>query len=216
MDVNLFFAASGGVFLLGFWVSDVIMSRALFACAAGLLVYGGVTAASDISLLAWGTLALSVNLIVIWRHMSARYSTPPSAAELALHKELPGFSKSDFRRLMKLAQWETLDAPKQLTEQGLLTETLYYIVSGAAQVKKGDSEITVGEHVLIGEISFAQNMPATASVTAAQGTTLIGWPSKKLHKLLKRKSLKASFDDLLAHDLADKLAADEMRRKEPA
>jgi len=40
---------------------------------------------------------------------------------------------------------------------------------------------------------------------------LVAWPVKKLNKLLKRKSLKAGFDALLSHDLAEKLAADELR-----
>lgn len=212
--MNVFFVASGVVFLLGFIVRDIVMSRALFAFAVGLLIYGGVSSGMDFALLMWGFLALFINLTVIWREMAARYTTPLSDAELALKHELPGFSDSDFRRLMRLAQWETLDAPKQLTEQGVPAKALYYIVSGSATVNKSGKEIAVGDNVLIGEISFTQNVPTTATVEAHAGAVLVKWPSKKLHKLMKRKSLKAAFDDLLAHDLAEKLAADETRRQE--
>ena len=214
MSINVFFIASGLVFLIGFSVRDIVMSRALFAFAIGLLIYGGVSAGMDFLLLMWGFLALFVNLGVIWRQLAARYTTPLTDAEMALQRELPGFSDSDFRRLMKLAKWEKLDAPKQLTEQGVPADALYYIVSGSATVNKSGTEIPVGDNVLIGEISFTQDVPTTATVEAHAGSVLVKWPSKKLHKLMKRKSLKAAFDDLLAHDLAEKLAADETRRQE--
>lgn len=214
MGLDLFFVASGFVFLVGFVVRDIVMSRALFAFATGLLIYGGVMNGTESGLLIWGMAALIVNLAVIWATLSARYTTPLSEAELALKKELPGFSNGDFRRLMKLAQWETLDAPKQLTEQGVPAEALYYIVAGGATVNKSGTDIPVGDNVLIGEISFTQDVPTTATVEAHAGSTLVRWPAKKLHKLLKRKSLKAAFDDLLAHDLAEKLAADEVRRRD--
>lgn len=213
MGMNVFFIASGLVFLIGFIIRDIVMSRALFAFAVGLLIYGGVSVGMDFLLLLWGFLALFVNLGVIWRDMAARYTTPLNDDEMALQRELPGFSDGDFRRLMKLATWETLDAPKQLTEQGVPAEALYYIVSGGATVNKSGTEIPVADNVLIGEISFTQNVPTTATVEAHAGSVLVKWPSKKLHKLMKRRSLKAAFDDLLAHDLAEKLAADETRRQ---
>lgn len=213
MGMNVFFIASGLVFLIGFIIRDIVMSRALFAFAVGLLIYGGVSVGMDFLLLLWGFLALFVNLGVIWRDMAARYTTPLNDDEMALQRELPGFTDGDFRRLMKLAKWETLDAPKQLTEQGVPAEALYYIVSGGATVNKSGTEIPVADNVLIGEISFTQNVPTTATVEAHAGSVLVKWPSKKLHKLMKRRSLKAAFDDLLAHDLAEKLAADETRRQ---
>lgn len=214
MGMNVFFVASGVVALIGFVVRDVVMSRALFAFAIGLLIYGAATSGLDFMLLLWGFMALFVNLAVIWRVLAERYTTPLTEDELALKKELPGFSDGDFRRLMKLADWQTLDAPKQLTEQGTPADALYYIVAGSAMVNKSGTEIPVGDNVLIGEISFTQNVPTTATVEAHAGTTLVAWPAKKLRKLMKRKSLKAAFDDLLAHDLAEKLAADEVRRSE--
>ena len=79
---------------------------------------------------------------------------------------------------------------------------------------KNTKSIEVGAHLLIGEISLTQNVPATATVHAHQGSVLVVWPVKKLKKLLKRKSLKAGFDALLSHDLAEKLAADELRAQD--
>lgn len=214
MSFDIFLAAGGAALLLGFLVRDVTMSRAIFAFASALLVYGGVTSNGDFTFLLWGFLALLINLLVVWQSLAARYTTPLTKAELALQKELPGFSKSDFRRLMKLAKWEAIDTDTQLTEQGKPAKALYYIVSGGATVNKSGKEIIVGDNVLIGEISFTQNVPTTATVEAHAGSMLVAWPAKKLHRLLKRKSLKAAFDDLLAHDLAEKLAADEMRRSD--
>ena len=79
---------------------------------------------------------------------------------------------------------------------------------------KNDKSIEVGADLLIGEISLTQKVPATATVHAHKGSVLVAWPVKKLNKLLKRKSLKAGFDALLSHDLAEKLAADEFREQD--
>ena len=154
---------------------------------------------------------LLVNMAVIWAGLRDRFTTPLSPEEQALAKEMPQFSDGDFRRLMQIAAWQTLDASLQLTEQGKQSKTLYYIVSGGATVRKSGKELEVGDNLLIGEISFSQDVPATATVHAHEGSVLISWPSKRLKRLLKRKSLKAGFDALLSNDLAEKLANDEAR-----
>ena len=214
MDPFIFLFLASAIALIGFVVTDLVMSRALFAFAAALLVYAIASGEGGFLGLLWGLAAMFLNLAVIWRHVADRLTVPLSPEENDLARELTAFSPGDFRRLMRIATWRTLDEPMQLTEQGSRADALYYIVSGGATVNKSGKKIEVGDNVLIGEISFTQNVPTTASVEAHEGSVLIAWPAKKLHKLLKRKSLKASFDALLAHDLADKLAADELRRNE--
>lgn len=112
---------------------------------------------------------------------------------------------------MQICTWQTINESLQLTEQGKQSKTLYYIVSGGATIRKSGKELEVGDNLLIGEISFSQDVPATATVHAHEGSVLISWPSKRLKRLLKRKSLKAGFDALLSNDLAEKLANDEAR-----
>ena len=214
MDPFIFIFLASAIALIGFVVTDLVMSRALFAFAAALLVYAIASGEGTFLALLWALAAMLLNLTVIWRHVADRFTVPLSEEETALAQELTAFSPGDFRRLMKIATWQTLDAPLQLTEQGRHADALYYIVSGGATVNKSGKEIEVGDNVLIGEISFTQDIPTTASVEAHEGSVLISWPAKKLHKLLKRSSLKASFDAVLAHDLAEKLAADELRRAE--
>ena len=212
MSPIIFMYFGAAMALIGIVVSDFVMSRALFAFAAALLVYGLAASQGSFILLVWTLAALLLALMGIWRHIAQRHTTPLTDEEAALARELTEFAPADFRRLMKITTWQTLDGAKQLTEQGEKTDKLYYIVSGGATVNKSNREIEVGEHVLIGEISFTQNVWTTATVTAHAGSVLVSWPVKKLRRLLKRKSLKAAFDALLAHDLADKLAADEVRR----
>lgn len=212
MDPIIFMYLGAAIALIGIVVTDFIMSRALFAFAAALLIYALATAQGSFMVMAWALAALLLALMSIWRYVAQRHTTPLREEEAALARELTDFSPADFRRLMKLATWQTLDTAEQLIEQGEKSDRLYYIVSGGATVNKGNREIEVGEHVLIGEISFTQNVWTTATVTGHAGSVLVSWPVKKLRRLLKRKSLKAAFDALLAHDLADKLAADEVRR----
>lgn len=211
MSQFLVLNAGAAVFLVGFLIRDVILSRAVFAVGAGVFVYGFSLGDGNFVALVWAVVILLVNMAVIWASLRNRFTTPLTPEEHALKKEMPQFSNADFRRLMQPCSWQTLDEPMQLTEQGKPTKTLYYIVSGSATVSKSDKEIEVGDNILIGEISFSQDVPATATVHAHEGSVLISWPSKKLKRLLKRKSLKAAFDALLSNNLAEKLANDETR-----
>ncbi|NBR51572.1 MAG: hypothetical protein EBT87_07425 [Alphaproteobacteria bacterium] len=211
MSQFLVFNVGAAVFLVGFLIRDVILSRAVFAVGAAVFVYGFALGNGNFFALLWAVAILLVNMAVIWANLRDRFTTPLTPEEQALKKEMPQFSEGDFRRLMQPCSWQTLDAPLQLTEQGKPGKTLYYIVSGGATVSKSDKEIDVGDNILIGEISFSQDVPATATVHAHEGSVLISWPRKKLKRLLKRKSLKAGFDALLSNDLAEKLANDEAR-----
>jgi len=211
MSQFLVFNVGAAVFLVGFLIRDVILSRAVFAVGAAVFVYGFALGNGNFFALLWAVAILLVNMAVIWANLRDRFTTPLTPEEQALKKEMPQFSEGDFRRLMQPCSWQTLDAPLQLTEQGKPSKTLYYIVSGGATVSKSDKEIDVGDNILIGEISFSQDVPATATVHAHEGSVLISWPRKKLKRLLKRKSLKAGFDALLSNDLAEKLANDEAR-----
>ena len=211
MSQFLVFNVGAAVFLVGFLIRDVVLSRAVFAVGVAVFVYGFALGDGNFFALIWAVVFLLVNMAVIWASLRDRFTTPLSPEEQALAKEMPQFSDGDFRRLIKSCSWQTLDASLQLTEQGKPSETLYYIVAGGATVTKSGKELEVGDNLLIGEISFSQDVPATATVHAHEGSVLISWPSKKLKRLLKRKSLKAAFDALLSHDLADKLANDESR-----
>ena len=211
MSQFLVFNVGAAVFLVGFLIRDVILSRAVFAVGAAVFVYGFALGDGNFFALLWAVAILLVNMAVIWANLRDRFTTPLTPEEQELKKEMPQFSEGDFRRLMQPCSWQTLDAPLQLTEQGKPSKTLYYIVSGGATVSKSDKEIDVGDNILIGEISFSQDVPATATVHAQEGSVLISWPRKKLKRLLKRKSLKAGFDALLSNDLAEKLANDEAR-----
>ena len=211
MSQFLVFNVGAAVFLVGFLIRDVVLSRAVFAVGAAVFVYGFALGDGNFFALVWAVVFLLVNMAVIWASLRDRFTTPLSPEEQALAKEMPQFSDGDFRRLMQSCTWQTLDASLQLTEQGKPSKTLYYIVAGGATVTKSGKELEVGDNLLIGEISFSQDVPATATVHAHEGSVLISWPSKKLKRLLKRKSLKAAFNALLSHDLADKLANDESR-----
>jgi hypothetical protein len=207
---------AAATFFIGFFISDVILSRAVFAVGAAVFVYGLTLNEGNFLALAWAMIFLLTNLGVIWLTLQRRNAVPLSDEAKALAKEMPQFSKKDFARLMQIGDWQTLDAEQKLTEQGAPVEALYYIVTGGATVAKNDKSIEVGADLLIGEISLMQKAPATATVHAHKGSVLVAWPVRKLNKLLKRKSLKAGFDALLSHDLAEKLAADELREQNRA
>lgn len=211
MSQTVILHVAAAIFVIGFVIRDVILSRAVFAFASAIFIFGFANMSGGFFALVWAIVFLLVNLSVLSRAFRDRFTEPLTPEEKALLAELPGFKEGDFRRLMAVGHWETVSERTQLTEQGVPAANLYYIVSGGATVNKSDHEIEVGNNLLIGEISFSQDVPATATVHAHAGSEMVVWPAKKLHRALKRKSLKASFDELLSHDLAEKLAADELR-----
>ena len=216
MSQFLVFNVGAAVFIVGVLIRDVILSRAVFASARRSLFMAlhlarHFFALNNFIALNWAVVFLLVNMAMIWAGLRDHFTTPLSPEEQALAKEMPQFSNGDFRRLMQICTWQTINESLQLTEQGKQSKTLYYIVSGGATIRKSGKELEVGDNLLIGEISFSQDVPATATVHAHEGSVLISWPSKRLKRLLKRKSLKAGFDALLSNDLAEKLANDEAR-----
>lgn len=213
----LFFNLAGVMFVVGFVVADMVLSRALFALGAAAFVYGfAVDDVLNPVAIIWFAIFFIVNLMVIARRVRESFETPLTEAQAALHARMTDFSRADFGRLMAAGQWQTLEADQQLTEQGVVASHLYYIVSGGADIDKNGAQFEVGADLLIGEISFTQHVPATATVTAKAGSQIIAWPVKPLGKLMKRRSLKAGFDALLSQDLLSKMAADSERAAQDA
>ena len=187
----------------------MILSRAVFAVGAAVFVYGFALGDGNFFALLWAVAILLVNLAVIWAGMRPLYHAFITG-RASIKKRNAAILQCRFPSPDE-ALLAGLGCTPAIDRAGQASKTLYYIVSGSATVSKSDKEIEVGDNLPIGEISFSQDVPATATVHAHEGSVLVSWPSKKLKRLLKRKNLKAGFDALLSNDLAEKLAKDEAR-----
>ncbi|NCF79097.1 MAG: hypothetical protein GWP34_04250, partial [Alphaproteobacteria bacterium] len=99
---------AAAVFFIGLFISDVILSRAVFAVGAAVFVYGFTLNEGNFLALVWAMIFLLTNLGVIWLTLQRRNAVPLSDEAKALAKEMPQFSKKDFARLMQICDWQTL------------------------------------------------------------------------------------------------------------
>ena len=150
---SMFLHLGALAFLAGFLVKDIVLSRGLFALGAAAGIAHAASAGANIGLIGWLLLFVMANFFVIWRVLKARLETPLSEVETALHTRLAQFTLPDFKRLMRIAEWQTLIDAKQITNQGAPTDHLYYIVSGSAQVDPVGREALVGLAEVIAEQS---------------------------------------------------------------
>lgn len=103
----------------------------------------------------------------------------------ALH--LPDWTVADWQALLQLAQPVSLASGEVLIKRGQSERALYFVASGALEVTAGaDQGEALGSMMrelpgsVIGEISFFDGRPRTASVWATQPTQLLrldheGW-----------------------------------------
>ncbi|MEP2101950.1 MAG: cyclic nucleotide-binding domain-containing protein [Parasphingorhabdus sp.] len=154
------------------------------------------------------TVILTVaNLIVLFRIVLERSVFALSAEEKQLYKAFEGFSPGQFRQLLKIANWRTVQSSEALTKEGELLSKLYYVFDGSVHAKKGKHEFTLDDGNFIGEIAFVLKGPPTADVTALPGTRYVEWDSVEIERLMKKSSaFENAMMALLSRDLADKLA----------
>ena len=103
----------------------------------------------------------------------------------------PQLTAAQLDQISALTEPITIKQGNLLLREGQHTETLYVITDGVADLIKNlaeveliVAEIKAGE--LVGEMSFAGNFPATATVKAATEVTAIKIEKSKLMTLLER------------------------------
>jgi hypothetical protein len=155
----------------------------------------------------WTCLNIVINLVMITILLRDKRMTALSDDEMSLFQNLKGLNPGQFRRLMKLGQWQRLEEPQQLTHEGAALDRLYYVLQGNVEVDKGGRNIRVEPAVFIGELAYLRKKPATATVTAGAGALVVSWSHADLARMTaKDEGLNFALATLLNADLAEKVA----------
>lgn len=155
----------------------------------------------------YNLMAISVNAVMVWIIWRDRKSTLMSDRDMQLYQAFTGMTPGDFRRLLKLGQWNTAAEDVTLTTEAQPVDRLYYIFSGKVEIRKGDRLIPIDGKHFIGEIAYLQRTPASATVTAKPGCTYVTWTQADLDRAAdKHEGLKLSLSALMSADLAMKVA----------
>ena len=152
-----------------------------------------------------GVLALA-NAVGIVRVLLDQRAHHPSMQHDSFLNIMKVLSPGEFRRLMQMAEWRIAVQPVQLTREGEIAPSLYFITDGKVDIGHNGKSIKLGAGAFIGEISFLLNGAATADVSAPAGTEYIEWPRDRLRRAIERTpALGASMERLFNQELARKL-----------
>lgn len=149
-----------------------------------------------------------INIVLIIIIIRERTLFAMNSEEAGLFQAFSTLTPGQFRKMMKVGAWRTANSPATLTREGLPSDTLYYVVSGAMTAQKSGHSFELDPEKFIGEIAFLTGSPASATVTAMPDCVYIEWKSSDIRRLMaKSQAFENALAALFNFDLARKVAA---------
>ena len=110
-------------------------------------------------------------------------------------------------KLMRVAEWRSVEIGHQFAEQGKVIDGLHLLFNGEVIIERNGEELGHGrDGSMIGEMSFIQGGAATATVLATQPCWYVNWPKEELTGLLRRNpSMDIAMKHVFSLDLTRKL-----------
>lgn len=215
MDAGLLFSVSNLIWLafslqlLGFAVRDELKLR-LLMLVGGILYVLYFYLPSDgphWSSVITNALLVTVNFSVILIVLYERTMIGITGETADVFRRFPLLKPGQFRRLYRAGKMMRSDG-SVLLERGEHPDTLYYVLDGEGFVSKGDSEISIGNDVFLGEVAYLTGAPASATVRLSEGTRYIAWRHDALQRMIdERRDMQLAVVALLNLDMARKVAA---------
>lgn len=149
-----------------------------------------------------------VNMVFIILILRERYLISMTQEETILYHSLGSFTPGQFRKIMKIAKWQTRISTRQITTENQNCERLFYILEGEVIINKQGESFSRNGNMFIGEVGFMLGVPASATVTISNNTNYVEWKNDELSKLFsKNQAIENAFKALFNFDLAKKVAA---------
>jgi len=171
-------------------IISMLMTRMLwlriFAIAAGVVgaVYTWFWLNDPIST-TWEIIFVSVNIVqlAIAGYRNAVLTFSPD--ERAFYNLMvPSLEPHQVRRLLRIAEWRRAESGDRLIEQGSMNPHLIFVRSGKVEIlHEGKLVGFCGAGSLVGEISAADEEPATATVTVSEEVQYLAFDRDALRKL---------------------------------
>lgn len=144
-----------------------------------------------------------VMIVVIARRRSAHAITDDAMRVFATFR---GMEPGDFRALMGLGKIVAADVPAVLTTIDVKSDRLFYVISGALEIRRADRLIETAGPMFVGELGYLLDRAASATVTLAPGGRYAVWESAVLRRLTaRRERIGQCLERALNRDLALKL-----------
>lgn len=151
---------------------------------------------------------LAVNLIFIIMILRERHLISMSQEETILYHSLGSFTPGQFRKIMKIAKWQSRISPSVVTQEDQSCDRLFYVLEGEVTIIKQGETFSRNGNMFIGEVGFMLGVQASATVTISTNTNYVEWKTEDLSKLFKKsQNIENAFKALFNFDLAKKVAA---------
>lgn len=150
----------------------------------------------------------AVNLIFIILIVRERYLVSMSQEESILYHSLGSFTPGQFKKIMKIAKWQSRISSVVITKEDQNCDHLFYVLEGEVEIVKRNEAFSKGGNIFIGEVGFMLGIPASATVTIPANTNYVEWNKVDLQKLFsKNQAIENAFKALFNYDLAKKVAS---------
>lgn len=204
MTVDL--ASLIGVAALAF--RNQLILRLMLLLSTGLTLFALATSGKlDWDGLFWTSVTWMINGWVTVQIVLDRTHLGLTDEEEELFSAFGSLTPGEFRRLIRPAIWHTAEQTISLTREGVVPDRLFYVLSGAIEISKGDRPGMLAPQTFIGEIAFLRHTPASATVSVAPGARYLEWRTSVLSALLDRhRHLRGAVTHLLSADMALKVA----------
>lgn len=195
---------------LSFALRDMMALR-LFAIVSGLIgiAYNYLIPAGPLWLVIfWLSVFIAINAVRIVGIFLERRAIEFSEEEAELRETVfSNFSPVEFKKLIRIGEWRQVEAGETLAEQGSVIGGLNLLYNGEVVVERDGTEIgRARDGAMIGEISFIQGGPATATVSATKPCRYVSWSGDELRRLLTRNpSMDVAMKHVFSVDLMRKL-----------
>ena len=196
---------------ISFFVKDIIMLRALaiFSAIAALLYnYFHPMGSPDWIPLGWVFIFAIINVWRLYQLYVEKVNIYFSETEEEmLATSFYNFNRVEFAKLLRAGTWKTVAPNTKLTVEHEVPTSLYFIQNGIVSVEKeGENPIQASDGTFIGEMSFINKNPATATVVVTHTLTTFVWNRESLERLISRNpTLNALLKQTISIDLTRKI-----------
>ncbi len=197
---------------LSFYVRDMLFLRTL-AIISGVvgISYNYFLSVGPLWLVIfWLSVFICINGYRIVGIILERRTIKFSEEEMELHETVfQNFTSLEFMKLMRIAEWNSVEIGHQFAEQGQIIDGLNLLFNGEVSIERDGKELGRGrDGSMIGEMSFIQGGGATATVLSTEACRYIHWPKEQLKSLLMRNpSMDIAMKHVFSLDLTRKLAS---------
>ena len=203
--------ASFAIGAVSYWVRDEIWLRGLLIVSflAGI-VYDALPPVGPLWLVVfWLSVYTAINIFRIITILKEKRGVKLDDMSAELRDvSFPEFTPVEFAKLIRAGEWRTASPGDVLTCEGEQVDDLMVIQNGNLSVCIGGREVArLKDGAIVGEMSFINEGPASATVTATELTRYIAWPKAALRALLMRNpSMLSAIRLAFSAELSRKLA----------